>query len=296
MAELQPPPREQIRAQCAQALAEDLAPAGQAPEFDPRSDSSSDPSAALIPPAPVRAELLCREDAVLCGRPWFDEVMRQMDAGIRIDWLREEGSRVRAGERLCTLHGPARALLGAERSALNFLQTLSATATLTRRYVDAIAGTGARLLDTRKTLPGLRLAQKYAVRAGGGENHRLGLYDMIMLKENHIIAAGSIAAAVQQARKAFPALDIEVEVENLEELRQALEAAPERILLDNMDPERLRAAVELTAGRIPLEASGNVTLDNIREIALSGVDYISTGAITKNIQAIDLSLRFLTEA
>jgi len=280
-----PPPIETIRAQCTQALAEDLGPAGV---------PAGDPSAALIPENRIlQAELICREAAVICGRPWFDEVMYQLDESIDINWRVNEGQQVDANTVLCSLHGSARHLLSAERSALNFLQTLSATASQTHRFVQAIAGTGAQLLDTRKTLPGLRLAQKYAVRCGGGCNHRIGLFDMIMLKENHIIAAGSITQAVAQAKKQTPDIAIEVEVETLEELQQALDTDISRILLDNMDLESLRRAVTLAAGKTPLEASGGVDLKTIREIALTGVDYISTGAITKHVHAIDLSMRFI---
>ena len=280
MSSLSPPPIETIRAQCAQALAEDLGP------------ENHDPSAALIPEYRfLHAEVICRETAIICGRPWFDEVMRQVDEHIRIDWQTREGEQIQADTVVCTLQGPARPLLSGERTALNFLQTLSATATRTHHYVTAIAGTGALLLDTRKTLPGLRLAQKYAVRCGGGNNHRLGLYDMIMIKENHITAAGSISQAVSQAKRRFPGIAIEVEVETMEELKEALDADVSRILLDNMDPATLRKAVTLAAGKTPLEASGGVELETIREIALSGVDYISTGAITKHVQAIDLSMR-----
>lgn len=277
---LTPPPAETIRAQCAQALAEDLGPHGK------------DPSAALIPKNTIlRAEVICREEAVICGRPWFDEVMHQLDKDINIDWQINEGQHVDADTLLCRLHGSARHLLSGERTALNFLQTLSATATQTQHYVQAITGSDAQLLDTRKTLPGLRLAQKYAVRCGGGNNHRIGLFDMIMLKENHILASGSITQAVALAKERSPGLAIEVEVETLTELEQALDADINRILLDNMDLESLRKAVKLTAGRTPLEASGGVELETIREIALTGVDYISTGAISKHIKAVDLSMR-----
>lgn len=276
-----PPPAEIIRAQCAQALIEDL---GQ---------TSNDPSAALIAENKIlQAEIICRQAAVICGRPWFDEVIHQLDHSIKIDWRVNEGDQVNANTVICCLRGSARHLLSAERSALNFLQTLSATATQTHQYVDRIADSKARLLDTRKTLPGLRLAQKYAVRCGGGCNHRIGLYDMIMLKENHIIAAGSIVKAVAQAKNQFPNIEIEVEVETLNELEQALDADVTRILLDNMDLETLSSAVKLTAGKTPLEASGGVELKTIRDIALTGVDYISSGAITKHVQAIDLSMRF----
>ncbi len=276
-----PPPIESIRAQCAQALAEDLGPGG------------NDPSTALIPENKIlHAEVTCRETAVICGRPWFDDVMHQLDSTINIDWRVKEGEQVEADTLLCSLRGSARHLLSGERTALNFLQTLSGTASQTHRFVQAIIGSGAQLLDTRKTLPGLRLAQKYAVRCGGGNNHRIGLFDMIMLKENHIIAGGSITQAVKRAKNQSPGIAIEIEVETLGELQEALDADITRILLDNMDLESLRKAVKLAAGRTPLEASGGIELETIRDIALTGVDYISTGAITKHVQAIDLSMRF----
>ena len=281
MSAASPPPVETIREQCALALAEDLG------------KPNSDPSAALIEKNKIlQAEVICREAAVVCGRPWFDAIMHQLNKTIEIDWKVSEGQQVEAHTLLCRLQGSARDLLSGERSALNFLQTLSATATQTQRYVDAIADTGAQLLDTRKTLPGLRLAQKYAVRCGGGCNNRIGLFDMIMLKENHIIAAGSISGAVSQAKAHYPDLEIEVEVETLSQLEEALAADVSRILLDNMTLEDLRTAVKRSAGKTPLEASGGVDLKTIREIALTGVDYISTGAITKHVQAIDLSMRF----
>jgi nicotinate-nucleotide pyrophosphorylase (carboxylating) len=262
------------------ALAEDIGP--------------GDLTAQLIPDVQAHAELLTREDAVLCGTAWFDEVFRQLDARVHITWRKHDGERVTANAVLCRLDGPARALLTGERSALNFLQTLSGTATLTARYVDAVHGTHAKVLDTRKTLPGLRRAQKYAVTCGGGHNHRLGLYDAVLIKENHIAAAGSVAAALAQARAAV-ATDVlvEIEVENLDQLCEALSAGTTRILLDNFDPDRLTAAVRETAGRATLEASGGVTLDNIRAIAETGVDFISVGSLTKHLRAIDLSLRFL---
>ncbi|PZN31133.1 MAG: carboxylating nicotinate-nucleotide diphosphorylase, partial [Proteobacteria bacterium] len=240
-----------------------------------------------------------RAPALLCGQAWFAAVFRRLDPGVDIAWSTGEGARVAPGQVLCTLAGPARALLTGERTALNFLQTLSATATATRRYVDAIAGTGARVLDTRKTLPGLRLAQKYAVRCGGGVNHRIGLFDAILVKENHIAAAGSIAAAVARARDvAPPGALVEVEVENLEELRQALTTDIDRVLLDNFTLEQLREAVALTraqGGRVQLEASGNVSLETIRAIAETGVDFISVGGLTKHVQAVDLSMRLVMD-
>lgn len=255
-----------------------------------------DLTAALIDEhAMAAATIITREDAVLCGTAWVDEVFMQLDRRVRIEWRQRDVERVTAGSTLCELRGPARALLTGERTALNFLQTLSATATATRRYVDAIAGTSARILDTRKTIPGLRLAQKYAVRCGGGCNHRVGLHDGILIKENHIAAAGSIAAAIRTARRTAPATPLEVEVENLDELQQALDAGATIILLDNFDPAMLREACALNAGRATLEASGNITLDNIRTVAETGVDYISIGAITKHVRAIDLSMRFSAE-
>ena len=237
------------------------------------------------------ATVITREDAVLCGTAWFDAVFAQLDATVRISWLEQDGDAIQAGQELCRLCGPTRALLSGERCALNFLQTLSATATATHRYVAAIAGTGAQILDTRKTIPGLRAAQKYAVRCGGGRNHRMGLYDAILIKENHIVAAGSIERAISSARQLSPDLSIEVEVENLEQLQQALAAHADSILLDNFALDDLPAAVTLSAGRAKLEASGGITLDNVRDIASTGVDFISVGSLTKHIQAVDLSMR-----
>ncbi|UPG84751.1 carboxylating nicotinate-nucleotide diphosphorylase [Luteibacter aegosomatis] len=245
----------------------------------------------LDPEARATATLTCREDAVLSGAPWFDACFRTLDPDVRIEWSAHDGDRVAAGSVICRLAGRARALVTAERSALNFLQLLSSTATTTARYVDAIAGTGTRLLDTRKTLPGLRRAQKYAVRCGGGMNHRIGLFDAMMLKENHIIAAGGIAQAVAAARAIHPDLPLIVEVEDLDELRQAIEARADRALIDNFSLPMMREAVTLAAGRLPLEVSGNVEIDTIRAIAETGVDFISSGALTKHVRAIDLSLR-----
>ena len=254
---------------------------------------SGDLTAALIPAATrAAAQVITREDGVLCGTAWFDEVFRQLDKTIRVAWRARDGDLLRAGQTLCELEGPARALLTGERTALNFVQTLSGVATRTRRYVEAVRGTRAVILDTRKTLPGLRQAQKYAVRCGGGQNHRLGLYDAILIKENHIRAAGSIAAALQAARQgALPGVNVEIEVENPEQLREALAAGATRLLLDNFDPAALRAAVMETRGRATLEASGGITLENVRAVAATGVDYISVGDLTKNIKALDLSLR-----
>ncbi len=254
---------------------------------------SGDVTAGLIPAdKTARATVLLRENAVICGRPWFDEVFRQIDAAVDIEWLVDEGSRQPANTVLCRLHGNARSLLAGERAALNFLQLLSGTATTTRRYVDAIAGLPTRVLDTRKTIPGLRLAQKYAVRSGGGKNHRIGLYDQVLIKENHIAAAGSITAAVNTAVERHPDLLVEVETENLVEFEEALGTPAHIIMLDNFSLDDMRRAVRINQGRKKLEASGNVTLDTIRDIAETGVDYISSGALTKNVHSIDLSMRF----
>ncbi|MGX2042018.1 carboxylating nicotinate-nucleotide diphosphorylase [Methylocaldum sp. MU1018] len=241
--------------------------------------------------ATATARVITREPMVVCGQAWFTAVFARLDGWTQVDWWVAEGTPVEAGAELCTMRGPARALLTGERTALNLLQTLSGTATLARAYADAVEGTGAKVLDTRKTIPGLRKAQKYAVRCGGCHNHRLGLYDGILIKENHILVSGSIEKAVCAAKALGVNVPIEVEVESLDELRQALAAGAERILLDNFALEAMREAVTLTAGRAKLEVSGNVTLDTIRQIAETGVDYISVGALTKNVRAIDLSMR-----
>ena len=239
-----------------------------------------------------RGTVVTRENAVLAGSAWFDACFRQLDPLAAIRWHAADGATIAAGETLCEIEASTRALLTAERAALNFLQLLSATATATRLYVDAIAGTAARIVDTRKTLPGLRLAQKYAVTCGGGSNHRLGLYDGILIKENHIIAAGGVTAALQQARAIGRGdVFIQIEVETLEQLAEALDAEAKMILLDNMDLTQMRQAVGLTAGRAELEASGGVSLETVRAIAETGVDRISIGGLTKNVRAIDLSLR-----
>jgi nicotinate-nucleotide pyrophosphorylase (carboxylating) len=258
---------------------------------------SGDLTAQLIPADRVaRASVITREDAVLCGAAWFDEVFRQIDPRVRVNWSVRDGERVRADQQLCTLDGPARALLTGERTALNFLQSLSATARVTRRYVDAVAGTKCRILDTRKTIPGLRIAQKYAVRCGGGTNHRIGLFDAILIKENHIAAAGSIAHAVSEARRVAAKVLLEVEVENLVELREALDARVDRILLDNFSFDDMRTAVRTTRehanARTELEASGNMSLETLRSVAETGVDFISVGGLTKHVRAVDLSMRF----
>jgi nicotinate-nucleotide pyrophosphorylase (carboxylating) len=279
---LQAPAQERIDADVARALAEDI--------------GSGDVTAALLPDRADRAYLLCKQDTVIAGRPWFDACHRALDPQVRIDWHIAEGEHVAAGTVLALLHGRSRALVSAERASLNFLQTLSATATATAAYVAAVAGTGARILDTRKTLPGLRLAQKYAVRCGGGSNHRFGLYDTVMLKENHIHAAGSLSAAVQAARAQWPQLPLVVEVETLPQLREALTVGCDRILIDDFDAAQRREAVAIAAAApfhraIPLEVSGGVDLDGVRAIAADGVDCISIGALTKHVQAVDLSLK-----
>jgi nicotinate-nucleotide pyrophosphorylase (carboxylating) len=255
---------------------------------------SGDLTAPLIPRGKrVGAAVLCRQSAVLCGQRWFDACLRKLDPAAEIHWAASEGANVPAGARVCSIRGEARALLAGERVALNFLQTLSAVATSTRRYVDAIAGTRARIVDTRKTLPGLRLAQKYAVRVGGGSNHRLGLYDAMLIKENHIAAAGGIRQAVTQARKLPNSGDwIQVEVENLDQLREALDAGASMILLDNMSIEQMREAVRIAGDRAELEASGGITLENARAIAETGVHRMSVGALTKDLKAADFSMRF----
>jgi nicotinate-nucleotide pyrophosphorylase (carboxylating) len=252
---------------------------------------SGDITAAIIPEnRQATAELVTRETMVLCGREWFDAIFKHLDAEISIEWHANEGEKVSENSKLCTLKGSARNLLTGERTALNLLQTLSATATISRQYADAIQGTHCKVLDTRKTIPGLRVAQKYAVRCGGCFNHRIGLFDGVLIKENHIIAAGSIENAVKIAREQSSA-PVEVEVENLDELEQALNAKPDRIMLDNFSMDDLKKAVILTAKTIELEASGNIDLTTIRATAETGVDFISIGALTKNIQAIDLSMR-----
>ncbi len=256
---------------------------------------SGDITAALIPAeARAQATVITREPAILCGSAWFDTVFEILDPAVQVRWEAADGDRVSPDQVLCRLEGPARAILSGERAALNFLQTLSGTATLAARYAEAVAGLPVKVLDTRKTIPGLRLAQKYAVRTGGCHNHRTGLYDGILIKENHIAAAGSIGAAVAAARALAGEMPVEVEVEDLDEARQGLEAGADILLLDNFSLEQLREAVSLNAGRARLEASGGVTLAGIRAIGETGVDYISTGALTKDLTAIDLSMRFTT--
>ena len=252
---------------------------------------SGDITAAIIPETThAQAEVVTREDMILCGQAWFDAVFKHLDANVNIIWLVTEGEAVKKNTTLCKLSGLVRGLLTGERTALNLLQLLSATATVARQYADAVAGTGCKVLDTRKTIPGLRNAQKYAVACGGCYNHRIGLYDGVLIKENHIMAAGSITKAIQVARE-LTTVAVEVEVESMPELVEALAAKPDRIMLDNFSPEDMRAAVKLNAGAIELEASGNIDLDNIRTIAETGVDYISIGALTKHVKAVDLSMR-----
>jgi len=242
----------------------------------------------------ARALVVCRVPAVICGQAWFDACFRKLDPAVAITWLVAEGAHVVAGTRLCEIRGKARALLTGERSALNFLQMLSAVATTTRRYVEAVAGTRAAIVDTRKTLPGLRLAQKHAVKTGGGTNHRLGLYDAMLIKENHIAAAGGITAALKHAQEIAPhGVWIQIEVETLAQLEEALSAGAKMILLDNMNLDQMRAAVTVTAGRAQLEASGGITLDNVHANAETGVDRISIGSLTKDVRAVDLSMRFI---
>ncbi|MDP2433502.1 MAG: carboxylating nicotinate-nucleotide diphosphorylase [Pseudomonadota bacterium] len=278
---MNPSPQNAITANVRAALEEDV--------------GAGDLTARLIPAdSQARARVITRENAVLCGTAWFDACFMAIDAGIRIDWLAHDGERVAAGQTLCEISGPARALLTAERPALNFLQTLSGVASETRRYVDAIAGTRARIYDTRKTLPGLRLALKYAVNCGGGENQRIGLYDGILIKENHIVAAGGIEPALRAAHAlAAGKVSVQIEVETLEQLNTALAAGATLILLDNFDLAGMRAAVQLSAGRAQLEASGGITLEGVRAIAETGVERISIGGLTKHLHAVDLSMRFL---
>ncbi len=267
---------EQVRA----ALVEDL--------------GEGDRTAALLPADQVaRVELITRQEAVICGRAWFDETFRQIDGRVVSDWRVGDGDRVGPGDCLCRMQGPSRALLTGERTAMNFLQTLSGTATRARQYAQVVADLPVRLLDTRKTIPGLRLAQKYAVRCGGCHNHRLGLFDAILIKENHILAAGSIAAALAAARDLANGLPVEIEVESLAEVEQALAAGASHLLLDNFSPEALRQAVRMVAGRARLEASGGITLETLRVIAETGVDDISIGDLTKDLVSVDLSMRFL---
>ena len=272
-------PASEIQAAVARALNEDI--------------GTGDVTAQLVPATEVaQARVITRETAVLAGAAWFEECFRQLDPGVAVHWNAADGDRLQPNQLLCELNGSARSLLTAERCSLNFLQTLSAVATRTRAFVDAVAGTRAAILDTRKTLPGLRYALKYAVRCGGGTNHRIGLYDGVLIKENHIAAAGGIAPVLAQAVRLAPDIPIQIEVETLAQLEEALASGAKLILLDNFDLAGLRAAVKLTAGRAALEASGNVTLETVRTIAETGVDRISVGSLTKDIRAVDLSMRF----
>jgi nicotinate-nucleotide pyrophosphorylase (carboxylating) len=256
---------------------------------------SGDVTASLVPAAQrVQGSVVTREDAVLCGRAWVEETFRQLDGRVQLTWHAADGDRVAAQQVLFAIAGPARPVLSGERTALNFLQLLSGTATVTRRFVDAVAGTGCRILDTRKTIPGLRPAQKFAVRCGGGQNHRIGLYDQVLIKENHIAAAGSLTGAIEAARSSAAGLAVEVEVETLAELREALNARPDIILLDEFSLEDMRTAVALNRSQgavAKLEVSGSVSLETVHAIALTGVDYVSVGTLTKHVRAIDLSMR-----
>lgn len=277
---LAPPEPALVDADVRRALAEDL--------------GDGDLTARLLPAGQrIEAEIITREDMVLCGRDWAEACFRALDPGVEIDWSHADGDGLAANARLCRIEGAGRGIVSAERCALNFLQTLSGTATTTRRHADALAHSGTRVLDTRKTLPGLRLAQKYAVRCGGGTNHRIGLFDAILIKENHIATAGSIAAAVANARVIAGPRMVEIEVENLREFEEALAARPDRIMLDELSDADVREAVRRNAGQVELELSGGVSFERLAEIAALGVDYVSVGALTKHLRAIDLSLRVL---
>lgn len=277
---LKVPPAETVRDDVRRALVEDV--------------GTGDCTASLVEAGThLQTRVISREHAVLAGTAWFEETFRQVDPAVAVSWSVQDGNRLAPDLEVCRLEGPARAILTGERTALNFLQSLSGTATRTRQYVDAVEGTGAVILDTRKTIPGLRLAQKYAVLCGGGRNHRIGLFDAILVKENHISAAGSISAAVAEARKSHPDLLLEVEVENLGQLAEAFEAGAQRVLLDNFQRDWMLQAVEAYKGRIGLEASGGIELETIRDVAGTGVDFISVGDITKSVRAVDFSMRFL---
>lgn len=257
---------------------------------------SGDITAELIPADDtLQAQVITREDTVVCGVDWVNETFAQVDSQVRITWYCKDGDKVPANSRLFNVQGKARSLLTAERTALNFLQLLSGVATRCQQYADQVADTTVTLLDTRKTLPGLRTAQKYAVSCGGCANHRIGLYDAFLIKENHIAACGSVAKAIATARKNHPSKPVEVEVENLDEFQQALEAKADIIMLDNFSNAEKKQAVAINAGRAKLEASGNITFDTLRDVALTGVDYISLGTLTKDVKAIDLSMRIISE-
>ena len=281
MSRIPPPPRAAVERDVQRALAEDI--------------GEGDATAGLLPDAPDIAYLLCKEDCVLAGRAWFEASHRWLDPEVAIDWRFDDGDAIAAGTVVATLRGRNRALVTAERTALNFLQTLSGTATITAAHVAAVAGTGTRILDTRKTIPGLRIAQKHAVRCGGGDNHRIGLFDAVMLKENHVRAFGSVRAAIERARALQPRLPLIVEVETIEQLREALATGCTRVLIDDFDAATRREAVRIAraefGGRIPLEVSGGVDLGNLPAIAADGVDYVSIGALTKHVRAIDLSMK-----
>ncbi|HDO1384616.1 nicotinate-nucleotide diphosphorylase [Aeromonas sp. HMWF036] len=279
------------------ALLEDL---GDALTTLDQPDASADITAQLIPADRMAsARVITREAGVFCGQPWVDEVFLQLKAQlggeVKVEWMVQDGEVLSPNQELFRLHGPARLLLTGERNALNFVQTLSGVATLTARYVAELEGTDCRLLDTRKTIPGLRTAQKYAVTCGGGKNHRIGLYDAYLIKENHILACGGIAEAISEARHLNPGKPVEVEVETLAELEQALAAKADIVMLDNFDVTMMREAVAINQGRAKLEVSGNVTLDTLAEFAATGVDFISVGALTKHVRALDLSMRFIQQ-
>jgi len=277
MLSFSPPDQNIIDENIRSAIAEDIA--------------AGDVTAALLPDYLSEGYVLCKEKCVVAGRPWFDACLKALDPKVKIHWHVNEGDMVEPIKVICTFEGSSRAMVSAERSALNFLQTLSGVATVTASYAQALQGTGTRVLDTRKTIPGLRQAQKYAVRVGGGVNHRMGLYDTVMLKENHIHAAGSLSAAALHAQTQFPALPLIIEVENLTQLHEALKTGCTRILIDDFSLEDMRAAVEIASGKTPLEVSGSVTFERLAEIAATGVDYVSIGALTKHLHAIDFSMK-----
>lgn len=283
--------QQDIRRAVRAALLEDL---GDALTALDQPDASADITAQLIPADRIStARVITREAGVFCGQPWVDEVFAQLGGEVKIEWKVQDGERLAPNQELFRLHGPARVLLTGERNALNFVQTLSGVATLTARYVAELEGTDCRLLDTRKTLPGLRSAQKYAVTCGGGKNHRIGLFDAYLIKENHILACGGIPEAISEARRLNPDKPVEVEVESLAELEQALAARADIVMLDNFDIPMMQEAVRLNQGRAKLEVSGNVTLDTLAGYAATGIDFISVGALTKHVRALDLSMRFV---
>ena len=286
--------QQDIRRAVRAALLEDL---GDALTALDQPDASADITAQLIPADRIStARVITREAGVFCGQPWVDEVFAQLGGEVKVEWKVQDGERLAPNQELFRLHGPARVLLTGERNALNFVQTLSGVATLTARYVAELEGTDCRLLDTRKTLPGLRSAQKYAVTCGGGKNHRIGLFDAYLIKENHILACGGIPEAISEARRLNPDKPVEVEVESLAELEQALAARADIVMLDNFDIPMMQEAVRLNQGRAKLEVSGNVTLDTLAGYAATGIDFISVGALTKHVRALDLSMRFMEGA